>query len=140
MKFVSQRDFWHNSLLGHSISFQRGVPIEVPRALHEEVMEKGAIPVEDDGQPVAPEKTDLGVKKAVVVLAPDDQFERDDKILEVISAMAKRSSAKDFTGAGHPRAQAVASVLRWAVDQKEVSAVWEKNRRDIIEKKDKGEL
>lgn len=132
MKFVSNRDLWFNSKMGHILQFIKGVPMDVPRPLHAAVMEKGILPVEDDGSAIDPEKTEVGVPETKIVLAPEDQMERDDKILEVIKAIIVRNNPKDFTGGGQPSAAAISASLGWKVDQVEVRKVWENTRESLL--------
>ena len=122
MKFISNRDFIFRSLIGHSIEFKKGVPVEVKvRALHGPLMEVGILPDESEGKP--------GEIAAVVdptgpVLAPEDGDERADRIHKVIKAMVEQNNSQNFTAGGHPNAGAVSAALGWKTDQKEVSAVW----------------
>lgn len=133
MLFESNRDIVVRSLRGHAIEFKKGVPTLVPRIMHEEVMEKGIIPVsEDDGKKIDPVKADVGEKKPKIFLAPDDQMERNDAILEVIKAIVVRNNSKDFTGGNVPSAAAVSTGLGWKTDQKEVRTVWEKVREELL--------
>lgn len=135
MQFVSNREVVVRSLSGHSIKFLKGVPTDVPRAMISEVMEKGILPVDEKGKTLDPEEVPVS-EAPKVVLAPEDGYERHDKIYAVIKAIIERNSPKDFTGGGRPHAGSVTSALGWRVDQKEVNGVWEKHRAELIGKKE----
>lgn len=132
MLFESNRDIVVRSLRGHSIEFKKGVPTQVPRIMHEEVMEKGILPVEDNGKPVDPVTADIGEAKPKIVLAPVEELDRADQILVVIEALVKRNNPVDFTASGTPSPLAVSTVLGWRTDLKEVRAIWEKNRERLL--------
>lgn len=133
MKFTSSRDLIVRSRnIGMSIFFKKGVPTLVPPAMHDEVMEKGILPVDDDGLALKPGTEDVVKTEKTVVLPPEDGAVRAKKIVEVFKAIVARNSSVDFTGGGTPAAAAVTAALGWRVDQKEVRAVWEKNREALI--------
>jgi hypothetical protein len=131
VKFVSNRDIVVRSLHGHAIEFKKGVPTDVPRVMHSECLEKGILPVEGS------DANEVIKDPAGPVLAPEDALEREDAIVKVIEAMVKRNVPSDFTGGGHPNAEAVSASLGWKTDQKEVKDVWVKNRERLILAKDK---
>lgn len=126
MDFVANRDIIVRSVHGHSVEFKKGVPQYVPRVMHSECVEKGVLPVEAG---------DLDVVVADPkgpVLAPEDRLEREDAIMEVIKAIVKRNVSTDFTGGGHPSADAITAAVGWKVDQKEVKDIWVKNREKVL--------
>ena len=127
MKFISNRDYVLRSIHGHAIEFKKGVPTQVPRSMHNECLEKGILP-EDDGLTQVTEAMDPTAPK----LAPEDALDRNDQILKVIESVVKKNNAADFTGGGHPNASVVTASLGWKADQKEVSAVWTKNRGALL--------
>ena len=132
--FVSNRDVVVRSKnTGHAIAFEKGVPMQIPPAMVGEVLEKGILPVDAQGKAVDPGENEVVVETSKVVLAPEDGFERSQKILEVIKAIVARNDAKDFAGPT-PSAIAVTAALGWKVDQKEVRQVWEKNRQALLNK------
>lgn len=117
--FVANRDITIVSTQGYSLSFKKGEPLHVPRAMHAEVMEKGVLPVDQaDAEAVT------AAQEPKVLIEPEDAEERKDKIREVVVAMAKRNSPKDFSAGGVPLATAVSLALGWKADPKEVRAVW----------------
>lgn len=129
--FVTNRDVIVTSIQGYSIEFLKGVPTHVPRSMHEEVMEKGAVACDDKGEVLALDKQPERVEPKVFV-APEAQEERDDKILEVMRELVKRNNSADFSAGGVPTSAAVSASLHWHADQNEVSKVWRKNKVDLL--------
>lgn len=134
MNFVSNRNITVRSAkTGMAIKFIKGDPTYVPPKMHQEVMEKGILPVDEKGAAVDPHTHDAGLaQEPRVLLAPDDGDEREVKILEVINALVKRNNPTDFTGGGMPSAKSITAALGWKVDSKEVKMVWEKHRRQVL--------
>lgn len=134
MNFVSNRNIIVRSIkTGMSIGFEKGVPTFVHPRMHQEVMEKGILPVDDEGKAVDPESHTAGSAQEVkVVLAPEDGYERELKIVEVFRAFVTRNHPADFTAAGMPSAKAITAALGWTVDTREVRTAWEKHRREIL--------
>lgn len=123
--FVSHRNITIGSTQGYSIEFQKGVPTHVPRAMHAEVMEKGVLPCDAKGETLdAPEASKLAPDAPRVMVAPEDPEERKEKILEVIKALCKTNSSKDFSAGGVPSATSVSMALGWKVDAKEIRPIW----------------
>lgn len=132
MKFTSNRDLVIRSKnTGHAIEFKKGVPTNVPAGMHSECMEKGVLPVEENGKPVDPAEHQAALDKKVE-LPPEDGNERAAAIVVVMKELVKRNNSKDFTGGGCPSADAITAALRYKVDAKEVRDVWEKNRRELL--------
>lgn len=129
VKFISNRDIVVRSKHGHAIEFLKGVPTDVPRVMHGEVMERGILPSEG----VISEE-DSTVHDVKLRLAPEDALDREDRILDAIKAIIKRNNASDFTGGGRPHMDAVTALVGWRVDQKETNKVWEKNRNALLAK------
>lgn len=134
-KFVSNRDIVvRSSKAAMAIRFQAGVPQEVPRAMHAEVLDKGIMAVDEDGKSVdhvevAKANESAGPK---LMLAPEDAGEREDKVVEVIRELVKRNNSKEFTGGGVPKASVISQVLGWTIDQKDVKDIWVKHRTEIV--------
>ncbi len=136
--FISNRTVNVGSTQGYSILFEKGVPTHVPPGMHAEVMARGILPCTADGETLdSPEVADP-TPESKVVLAPEDAETRNAKILEVVREVAKRNNPKDYTAGGVPTAAAVTMALGWRVDQKEVTAVWRANKRDILGLGDEG--
>lgn len=120
MKFTSHRNMTVSSTLGHTIVFEKGVAIHVPREMHQAVIEKGAIPEEHIDEPeIAP------------VAEPTDPAERKAKIFEAFAAMVVRGDRESFTGTGLPQKQALASQLGFILDNKERDALWHEYQLSI---------
>jgi hypothetical protein len=118
--------------VGQSVAFKKGIPTQVPPGMHEEVMERGILPLNDDGSSVDPVEHEAVTDKPKLLLAPDDGDERAKLIKQVFKAMVSRNNSSDFTASGTPNAAAVTSALGWKIDQKEVRTVWEKSREELI--------
>lgn len=133
MLFVSNRDVVVRSIkTGMSILFKKGVKTRVPPSMHEDVMERGVLPVNDDGSPVQAAEHEAVVNEPKILLAPEDGNERGKKIKEVFKALIARNNATDFTASGTPNAGSVTAALGWKTDQKEVRQVWEKHREELV--------
>lgn len=134
--FVAHRDVTVTSLKGYSFNFKKGIPQHVPKQCHAEVIERGILPVDQDGS-LDPAKLDEiaqeGDPKARIVLAPETQAERDEKINEALKAIAKRNRSEDFTAGGVPSPAAVSSALGWKVDGREIRPLWNKLRQDAAQ-------
>lgn len=133
--FVSPRNIVVTSLLGHSIEFKKGVPnADVPKALYEEVMEKGILPCDDKGNVLdsdTPEMEAIAPEPIKIVLRPKDKVEIDEKVLEVMKILVENNDASDFTAAGMPSARVISRHLGWAVDTKDVRALWLKHAGEL---------
>jgi hypothetical protein len=129
--FVSNRDISVTSILGYSIFFEKGVQTHVPRAMHAEVIEKGILPVEEDGK-ISVEAIDKMTSPDIkIVLAPETAEDRNEAIAEAVKAIVKRNDSRDFTSGGVPSAVAVTAALGWKVDPKEVRNVWATLRANL---------
>lgn len=129
MKFVSNRNIVVASTHGHAVRFEKGVPQFVPKVMHAEVLEKGILPVEDDTGEVLNVEDD---EQARVMLGLD---ERAQKIAEACTKIAETNNGEDFTAAGAPRADVVASVVGFRTNAKEVALVWVKIKPGILQAK-----
>jgi hypothetical protein len=132
--FVAPRDMNVTSTQGYSLDFKKGEPTHVPRAMHAEVMEKGVLPCDARGEiKEAPEPAEVDPAAAVrVMVAPEDGDERSDAILEAIKALVARNDAKDFSAGGIPSAAAVTHAVGWRADRKEIAAVWQKYKPQLL--------
>lgn len=135
MQFVSNRTIVVRSkATGHSIAFEKGKPTTVPKGMHEEVLEKGILPVDEAGKPVDPAENKVITADQVRQQAPEDGETARAKILEALKQVVARNKSTDFTGGGQPSAEAVTSILGYRVDGKEVRDVWVKHRATILNK------
>jgi len=128
--FVSNRDIVIVSTQGYAIGFEKGVPMHVPRAMHSEVMEKGAIPCDQAGTTLDSSKVEHEPALKLLV-APEDALERADAIAPVLAAIAERNNSKDFTAGGVPTAGAVSAVLGWKAEPIEIRPVWQKYKQSV---------
>lgn len=134
MKFTSNRNIVLRSKnTGHAIEFLKGVPTHVPYGMHEECLEKGILPVDEEGAPVDPAEN-VVVQEVVLKQAPTDAGERNMLITEAFKQILARNNSKDFAGGGQPHPEACSLALGWRVDQKEVRQLWEKVRQKLLNK------
>lgn len=129
--FVSNRNMNITSTQGYSIDFVKGEPTHVPPAMHAAAMERGAMPCDEKGETLDVAQSPVK-EEPKILLAPEDADERNAKILEVVTALAKRNNPKDFSAGGVPRAASVSASLGWRVDQGEVTAVWRAHKAAIL--------
>lgn len=111
------RNFTLTTNRGHSIAFVKGKPTHVPRAVYQEAMAIGALPV--DGEEVdllGDEKKDA---------APSDPAERAPIILKAIEDLVLGNQREDFTAAGSPTVEAVGRTVGFKVQAKEIQSVWQ---------------
>lgn len=135
--FISRREINVGSLSGRSILFEKNVPTHVPREMHSEVMEKGILPCDKDGN-VLDDVTDVEVAVSatpLILVAPEDPAEREEKISAAIFALADRNARGDFTAGGVPHDKAVSAALGWTVEAREVRAVWAKVKPEVMAKR-----
>lgn len=132
--FISMREKVVTSTTGRSILFEPKTPTHVPREMHREVMEKGIMPCDKDGNILDSVEAveGLGEQEAKVLLPPEDPDERSDKIVGAMKALVKRNSPHDFSAGGVPSAQAITAALGWRVDTKEVRALWAKLKPELL--------
>lgn len=122
--FVSHRDISIGHTNGQRINFVKGVPTHVRRDMHSVVMDKGIMPCDADGKRLdAPEVFIPDPEKPVVNNGPEDPSERREAIEKAIAALVESNQPVDFAG-GTPKDTAVARVLGWPVDKREVRKVW----------------
>lgn len=122
--FVSNRNLNVTSTFGHSIDFKKGEPTYVPPIMRKTCIEKGILPVEEEGGAEAATELLEASEKVKLNIPPEDADERKGMIELACRDIAKRNHARDFTGGGTPSAVAVTATLGWKVDQKEVKDVW----------------
>lgn len=133
--FVSRRDFMLRSTLGHVITFEKGKPAHVPKALHSLALEKGLLPCDKDGKELDLEAASAVAPEEVKVLvAPEDAEEREEAVLKILKLLVERNNSADFGGGGIPKPEAVSQALGWRVDTKEVRTVWNKHRQALLVK------
>lgn len=130
--FVSNRNIVVTSLKGHSIRFEKGKATYVPRAMHQEVIERGILPVDEGGSTDVSKIDEITNPAGVrVVVAPESQDERDDSIRQAIKAIVNRNRSEDFTAGGVPSSAAVSASLGWKVDIREIRPIWNAFKQEM---------
>lgn len=133
--FVSNRDITVTSTRGYSLEFKKGVPQHAPKPMHAELIEKGILPVADDGGidvEKLTEAVDGDAKK--VVVTPEDADERAVAIETVIKALVEANNPADFTAGGVPSASSLTAALGWRVDLREVRTIWNRVKSELAQK------
>ena len=113
--YILNRDFTLSNTKG-TITFEKGVPTNVPPYMVMDVVQIGADAVEGDTPSLVP------VDK-VIPVAPDGD-ERKAQILVALDMLVERNEAKDFTASGAPSVKAVEGILGFDVDRSEVVKAW----------------
>lgn len=131
MKFVSTRDTVVRSTQGYAIEFKKGIPTDVPYVMRHEVVEKGIMPVQDDGKAIEAGEDQVVAEPKKVLLPPEGET-RIERIVEAFKAIVARNNPSDFTGGGTPSAGAVSAAIQFKVDTKEVRGLWEKHRNALL--------
>lgn len=134
MKFVSHRDIvLRSAQSGQAIRFVAGEEQTLPSNMYQAALDKGILPVQDNGEPVVAAKTEVVKEPDAPQLPPQDGAVRAEKITEVIKLLVDGNDPRNFTAGGMPSAKAVSDVLRWRVDSKELRPVWDRFRRNGAE-------
>lgn len=114
---VLNRNYTLNSLYGHSIRFEKGVPTKVPPSVYNEAVAIGATPADGTDPDVLQD-----VPQKVTV---QDPAERAQLILDAVNKLAETNNRKDFTAAGSPTVKAVEKITEFDVDAREIAAAWQ---------------
>jgi hypothetical protein len=126
---ILNRNFTHTSLYGHSIRFEKDVPVAVPNAIVREVVAIGAL--RDDGEDA------ITASKVDAEHVPQTIEERTDLILDVIEDMTERNDRDEFTGTGLPKLLVLSSKAGFKVDKTELNRVLtERANRAQLEERD----
>lgn len=121
-EYVLDRNYTIASVFGHRIVFRSGVPVGVPSELEHEALRIGAKPVDGQAAPVIVDDEELSSR--VKNSGPDDPVARKKQIATAIGALQKANQRNDFTAAGRPKVSAMARVLGYEIDAKELDKVW----------------
>lgn len=116
MKFVSQRKFDLVSTLGHVIGFEKGVPINVPPALHKDAIAAGCVAVDGEVEFDVAKKADP---------SPADPAERAEMISMALVDMKERNVSSEFNANGTPKVKIVAGITGFDVTAAEVAELWD---------------
>lgn len=126
---VLNRNFTHTSLYGHSVRFEKDVPVAVPNMIVREVVAIGAL--RDDG------KDAIETSKKEADHAPQTIEERTDLILDVIEEMTELNDRDEFTGTGLPKLAVLSKKAGFKVDKTELNRVLtERANRAQLEERD----
>lgn len=124
--YVLNRNYTHRSIHGHSVGFEKGVPVWVPPGpIEREVTAIGAEIV--DG-----EKIDL---------VPADQKPKEQLTAEEIELLMReafvqlstKNDAADFTGAGIPTVKAMEKIVGENLTAKMIADLWQKVREEAAQ-------
>lgn len=129
--FVANRDVEVATTHGIALNFKKGIPQQAPRAIHSILIEKGILPVDENGEIETETITAVTATPAGQKVTPEDASERAEAIVGAMKIIVKRNKPADFSG-GTPSAQAVSDILGWRTDQKEVRKAWVEKRVSII--------
>lgn len=120
MLFVSKRERYVASTMGHTIHFKAGEPTYVPPTMHKEIMDLGIDPVDDDYDP------DAEKKAADIPMMPADPAEREAAVFQVFDKVVLRGVREEFDASGAPHLKIVTKELGWKMTQRERDALWTK--------------
>lgn len=112
------RSFRLATLKGHSIRFEKEVPVFVPNEVVAEAVAIGAVAVdgaEIDVTPKEPPKPNAG---------PAEAQERENQILDAINQIVVKNDREDFTAGGIPKDKAISALVGYRVAKSEVATVW----------------
>ena len=119
MKFVLQRSFTLRTRLGHCITFEKGVPTNVPMALYKEAIAIGAIP---EDQSILSRMEDAAeVTKRDPVMNP---MLREKTIRDALMTMKERNLRGYFTAQGVPSLKQLEMLTGFEVDKLERDRMW----------------
>lgn len=119
-EYVLNRNYTHRSLMGHTISFEKGQPTYVPPECEKEVVAFGADRVVGDNPDVLPED--------VVVEEVPQGSDREAMLNAAFEQIEARNDTKDFTAQGVPTIKAVEKIVGFNVEKAEVLDAWREYR------------
>lgn len=132
--FVSQRNITIGGPTGHRITFVKGEPTHVPPAMHESVLNRGCVPCDEKGKPVEGGASLSDPDQPHPAAPPPLTAEqRAEKIKVAFDEIVARNDPRDFSGST-PAHQAVAQIVGFRTDAKEVRQVWSKVRIKYLNK------
>lgn len=124
---VLNRNYVLTSTKGHSIGFVKGEPTHVPPALYQEALAIGAVPPNgEDPAVVDPPKADA---------PPSDPAERAALIMAAIEQLVVENTRGSFTAAGAPAVDAVAKLVGFKAQAKEIATVWQQYHDKVAAEK-----
>lgn len=132
--FVANRDVTVTSLKGYSFNFEKGVAQHVPKACHAEMIERGILPVDAEGNTDLASLDEVAKEadpKVKIVLAPETTEERNEAIRAALLKIVERNNAADFTSGSVPSSAAVSAALGWKVDSREIKPLYVEIKRAL---------
>lgn len=120
---VLNRNYTLATTKGHVIAFTKGVPTVVPSIVYQECLAIGA-QTADGEAPTVEEviKTDG---------APEDHGARGPMIMQAIKTLVAQNSRESFTAAGSPTVDAVAKIVGFKPQSKEIAIVWQEYHEEV---------
>jgi hypothetical protein len=109
------------STLGHMLTFQKDIPMEIPQIMVRSCAEIGAERV--DGK-------DAIVEAPVKEAQPVDPGHRLEDVGKAIEEIVERNNSLDFTAAGLPKIKVVSTAVGYRVDKTEVMTAWKARIED----------
>jgi len=119
-EFVLNRKFVLRSLTGHTVAFEKGVPVFVPDAIIKEVIAIGGERIDA--------KQDEGFEEAKKKLEDPTGDERKAQVFKVFDEILATNSREDFTAQGAPHIKAIKERVGFTVDNKERDLLWAEYR------------
>ena len=114
MQYVSHRNITVASVYGVSREFKKGVPLDCPPLMHNELLAVGVLPVDEMIEPeVVPGTTE-----------PTHPEKRLAELFAAFETMSLRQKRGDFTGNGLPHLAVLAELMGWKVETKERDTAW----------------
>lgn len=114
------------TLKGHSIQFAAGVPTFVPPSVVADAIAIGAEAADGEAYDVTPQPPPAANN------GPSDAAKREQDIMAAINTITVRNDRDEFNAGGVPKPAAVAAVVGYKVDKREVTEVWMKRAELIV--------
>ena len=130
--FTLHRNYVLRTTKGHTITFEKGKPTNVPPIIVQDAVGIGAIPVDQKDGDVLGEEA-----KPQPSMPPE---ERKAKIFEAFGTMKMRNERNDFTASGVPDARRLQPLLGFELTSKERDTFWQEFRALEQENKDQIDL
>ena len=116
-QMVLNRNYYLTSTTGHSIAFEKGIPVGVPPPLVPKALEIGAELVDTPKDAFVPEEP----KRNMAIPSGDD---RETAIFEAFRQIVERNDATDFTAGQKPRFKVVSQIAGFSVNAVESADMW----------------
>lgn len=120
MKMIMNRNLTLTSTIGHTLVFEKDVPLNVPEAMVPAVLERGGLAADGEQAKVAPSEDEIKIPE---IPRGND---REKQIMSTMVAMKERNARGDFTASGLPADKVLEKLVGFKVDSKERNALWQK--------------